>query len=99
MQRITPLLLLCLAPLAAGAGDIFNGRELYQQHCVRCHGPQGEGGELSTPSFRQNPNLLVTDPQLLDTLRFGRQVMPGYQGILSEEEMYDLLSYVRTLSY
>ena len=77
------------------AGDYKNGIKIYAEHCEYCHGPSGEGmggmGEL-----RAWDQLMKTDEELFAIVRDGVRVMPGYDGMLTSEEILDVISYMRT---
>ena len=81
----------------AHASDIFNGREVYEMHCQTCHGMGGEPMEPGTPDFSLGEGLFVPDAELVQRLREGRGHLPSYRGLLSDEELRDVVAYVRTL--
>lgn len=74
-----------------------NGSLLYQQYCQNCHGISGEGG---TALSLNNPTFLETasDGFLLHALTEGRSntTMMSYSDILSEDEMYDIVTFIRS---
>ncbi|MCW8915014.1 MAG: cytochrome c [Magnetovibrio sp.] len=88
-------------------GDPEIGATVYQQYCVVCHGEEGDGDGIMTtlmrmtPSDHTNPNEtnLLSNQQLFDTIATGRgQFMPAWNGVLSQEEIEGLVSYIRLLS-
>lgn len=91
------LLLLLLTAAELHAGDPFRGRELYQQHCATCHGSDGRGAQLGVPDFSRGQGLMINDLQLVETLKIGKGIMPAYQGMLSDQQLGDTVSYIRTL--
>jgi len=88
-------------------GDPTRGEAIYQQHCARCHGALGDGlgrdvkelivppANLRAPQFRSK-----TDMELLLSIKQGVLFSPmhGWQDRLSEQEMWDVLSYIRSLA-
>ena len=84
------------AALPAQAGDINNGRQLYELHCELCHGADGRGVTPDAPNFLRGEGLLKPDDLILRSLRNGVNAMPGYRGVLSDREMFDVISYLRT---
>ena len=82
---------------AAMAGDIYEGRRLYAEHCARCHGDAGAPILPGTPDFTRGEGLFAPDETLLRSLRFGKRLMPGFESVLKEREMLDVLVYVRSL--
>ncbi|MCC0006851.1 MAG: cytochrome c [Hyphomicrobiaceae bacterium] len=81
----------------AEAGDFFKGRQLYAQHCSRCHGNDGKPVLPGTPNLSRGEGLLAPDQVLLRSLRFGKGSMPGFEALLRGKELYDVLIYVRSL--
>ena len=79
-------------------GDQENGAELYDVHCIQCHGENGEGDSalsLNNPTFLES----VSDGFLVHALTEGRSgtTMISYSQILTQQEMEDLVVYIRSL--
>lgn len=81
----------------AHASDIFNGREVYEMHCQTCHGMDGESMEPGTPDFSLGEGLFAPDVDLVQRLRDGGGHLPSYRGLLTDEELRDVVAYIRTL--
>jgi mono/diheme cytochrome c family protein len=81
----------------AQAADIFKGREIYELHCQSCHGIDGSSLDPGTPDFTRGESLFVPDSDLVRRLRDGSAMKPAYRGLLTDEEMRDVIAYVRTL--
>lgn len=91
------LIMLLHIPGLSFAGDPFVGNQVYQEHCVTCHGASGKATISGTPDFSGNPMLLAKpDMQLRDTILRGKKLMPAYVGILKEKQIMDVISYIRT---
>ncbi|MBI4848545.1 MAG: c-type cytochrome [Nitrospirae bacterium] len=81
--------------------DVKRGGELFNIRCALCHGKKGEG-ELGINL--KNPVVQSADPEFLAvTVRDGRAGTPmppfGKDGVgLKEQEIADIVSYVKTLS-
>ena len=88
---------LVLLPGLLPAADFFEGKRVYSRHCVGCHGAQGEGEAAGTPNFRYGNRLMQPDAVLFRTINDGRGGMPAFRGILSEQQMLDVISYMRSL--
>jgi len=89
------LLALLVIPPSARAADPIRGQELFMQHCVSCHAPgQPVPG---APGFILQQRMLQPDSVLLDKIRYGLNAMPGYQGILDNSMILDVIAYMRTL--
>lgn len=86
----------CLCAYAQ-ASDIFNGRDVYELHCQTCHGADGEAIEPGVPDFSRGESLYAPDVDLVRALRDGDGHLPSYRGLLSDEEMRDVIAYIRTL--
>ena len=106
------VLLLAGMVSAQPKGDARNGRELYLEKCSLCHGSQGEGWDWSKkvakPPFPV-PDLAKVTPERSDTFLFdvvkdgGEAVgqtrfMPPFGFQLSDQEVWDLVAYMRSLA-
>ncbi len=101
MRRIIKCLFVVLGLMSsmqtAFAGDPFNGAQIYNSRCVSCHGANGRAVMASTPDFKAGAEVfLKTDQQLLDVIKTGKGIMPGYQGMLTDNEMLDAIAHIRT---
>jgi mono/diheme cytochrome c family protein len=89
---------LCAAPVTAlHAADTINGGKVYGQYCASCHGPSGAGMMPGTPNFTHGTSLMQPDNTLLNGIKAGKNAMPGFQGILSDQDIRDVIAYLRTL--
>jgi mono/diheme cytochrome c family protein len=73
------------------------GRASFDSNCAPCHGEDGSGGmgpNLHANSFVQTNS----DEDLLDFILVGRRgsAMDGFEGILTEEELINLVILLRT---
>ncbi len=84
------------------------GQALYQVNCAQCHGPlaQGDGRVepfLKAPVYTSPPNLtapttaLRTDGEIFGFITNGVYVMPTFRNLLSEEERWQVVLYLRAL--
>jgi len=89
-------------------GDPVKGRDLYQQYCQVCHGEDGDGEGILTKLIKIHPadhtNSTEMDEfsneQLLDNILTGKgKYMPAWEGILTRQEVEQLVSYIRLLSH
>jgi mono/diheme cytochrome c family protein len=80
------------------------GRQVYDQHCDRCHEPYSSRGKQG-PSMKgvfqkqylQISGLPANDQRVGEIIRYGRAKMPGYGQVLNEQQVQDLLAYMHTL--
>ncbi len=98
-QRLTIffILLLTIHTTQVSAGDSFKGQGLYQQSCSNCHGTRGKGNIPGMPDFTKQQGLRKSDPGLLQRLRNGRGTCPPFAGIVADEDLLDIISYLRTM--
>ena len=93
-------------PIPASAESNARGGKLYVQYCSKCHGLTGNGAGPSAHGFSTNPRQLWTwhnadksaDPYLFWFITNGRTDMPPWGVILSENERWDLVNYVKTIA-
>ena len=88
----------------AKEGDPVSGREIYANTCIRCHGIDGKGSlgvklvpppaDLSLPAVQNR-----LDGTLFRRIHEGRPntAMGAWKHTLSDDEIWDVLAYVRTL--
>ncbi|MBI3622442.1 MAG: cytochrome c [Nitrospirae bacterium] len=83
------------------------GQPVYEKYCLLCHGPEGRGdgpqGQLMKPpaaNFKSPQSKNKSDAELLKIIREGHpnSAMTKWAGILSEEDMKQVLSYIRQLA-
>ena len=102
-MRILTILFISLAVFAAAwsspgaAADRSNGRMLYDEHCAGCHGEGGRSIDPTVPSFADGDGLFMMDSELLDRIRRGSELKPAFRGLLSDQEIRDVIAYLRTL--
>lgn len=88
---------------------IAEGELLYRANCLSCHGLTGEGdgpasGNLDPPA----QNLAERQANLSDAYLFWRisegglmdpfnSLMPGWKGLMDEEKIWQVITYIRTL--
>jgi len=75
---------------------------LFSQNCVPCHGPTGKGiAAVGTPNFTDPAfQRSASDKDILDAIHNGRAggKMPAWSGKLTEAQISELASYVRSFS-
>jgi mono/diheme cytochrome c family protein len=80
------------------AANPINGGEIYNTHCADCHGSSGISTMPGAPNFAQNESLMQSDASLLISIQNGNNAMPAYQGVLSDHDILDVITYLRTLN-
>jgi cytochrome c6 len=79
------------------AGDYFNGKKVYDLNCVACHGSNGHSMDPSVPGFADGDALFRPDQDLYEQVRSGSGTMPAFRGVLSDAEIRDVITYIRSL--
>jgi len=80
---------------------VDKGEQLYEQHCVACHGPEGKGNKaLGAPDLTDNIWLYGgSQRRLIESIGQGRQGrMPAHGEFLGEAKVHLLATYVFSLS-
>jgi cytochrome c6 len=100
-MRLRPLLLAALAtslgcPVSASAANVGEGQRIYQVHCVGCHGVGGQSPIPNTPNFARSERLMQPDTALLMSIKAGKMAMPSFNGILRDQQILDVIAYLRT---
>ncbi len=76
------------------------GKEIYTTNCVVCHGEDGQGLLEDTPDMTTPEFVALTRlSDLFQSVSKGKGTMPPWEGQLSEEERWSVLTYIRTLGY
>ena len=97
---IVSRLLVCvliLYPVIGSSASSSEGQKVYQQHCLMCHGAQGISTMASAPSFKRGEGLFNSDMSLLQRIQTGKNACPAYVGRLKNQQIYDVIAYLRTL--
>ena len=79
------------------------GARIFQRTCSSCHGADGRGSwrvglatrprDLTKPEFQAQ----MTNDQLRHSIRVGKGQMPAFGGLMGDEEISDVIAFVRTL--
>jgi mono/diheme cytochrome c family protein len=79
------------------------GARIFVRTCAGCHGADGRGTlrpglsrpprDLTKPDFQAQ----ISNEQLRHSIRIGKGQMPAFGGLMGEEEIADVIAFVRTL--
>jgi len=90
-------------PVAPTDSSIARGERKFMRTCVPCHGATLVGNGPVAARFIPPPDLLNassrgrTDGFIYAYIRYGGAVMPSYGGLVSSEEVWDLINYIRQM--
>jgi len=80
------------------------GRRLYDNYCDRCHAPYSSRGRQGPPmkglfkrQYMPLSGMPANDDRVGDIIRMGRNKMPGYSQVMTQQQIDDLLAYMHTL--
>ena len=93
------------APLTlAASGEPAQGKLIYETNCLICHGERGKGDGLIGATLRPPPADLTgpkaratSDKDLLTVIRDGRAAMPAWKSRLKDQDIENVLAYIRSL--
>ena len=90
-------------PLKGIATASVEGKKLYIQMCTVCHGEKGKGDGVAGISLQPKPGNFTTpkvqgqtDGALFWKITEGRPPMAKYKDILTENQRWQLVNYIRT---
>jgi mono/diheme cytochrome c family protein len=94
-------------PLEHTQSNITAGKEAFTHYCVACHGMDGQNTGVPfaesmsppVPSLNSSEVQSYTDGQLKWVIDYGiaPSGMPGSKGILSDDEMWSIVLFIRNL--
>lgn len=81
------------------AEAIAAGEKVYNKQCLICHGENGKGEGKNAGTAINNQQYLnaVSDKDIFNSVKFGREGtgMPSYGPRLSEDELNNVVAYIR----
>ena len=96
----------CVILLAASiAGPAFAqtpGADTYKAKCAMCHGADGlatstTAKNMKILSFKDPAMVKAPNAQLIASTKNGKGTMKGFSGKLTDDQIKDVISYIRTL--
>ena len=90
-------------PIAVEANSIQRGRNLFVNNCASCHGNSGRGdGPISKALTPKPADLVVMAPthpagDFYWKIQTGRGAMPAWKDTLSENQIWDVVNYIKSL--
>jgi cytochrome c oxidase cbb3-type subunit 3 len=97
--------------LVAHAADVDEGKKLYGQFCVSCHGQSGKGDGPAAAALNPKPRdhtdkelmSKLSDEDMLKVIKNGgvsvgkSPLMPPWGASLKDDQIKDVIAYIRTL--
>lgn len=91
-------------PLAGQVATVEAGRKLFKNMCEVCHGSEGKGDGLAGTYLTPSPADLTNDRIQTQSdgaffwkLAEGRPPMASYRDVLTDDERWQLINYIRVL--
>lgn len=93
-------------PVPVAPETIAAGKQVYQQHCQRCHGEKGDGKGEKAPELSIAPGNFtdatemrgLTDGELFTEITSGHHPMPAFADKLSPQERWEVVDFIRTFA-
>ena len=81
---------------------VNDATELYKANCAFCHGADGEGNtpmgrRLGVKNFHDPDVVRTSDTILFKIAKNGQKGMPAFGEKLSDDQLKELVLYIRTL--
>lgn len=89
------LLVLILLGQVSAQEAFIEGEALFLANCAECHQADGQGMPNVYPALADNETVLGAGADVALVLIIGRGEMPSFLGALSDQEMADVINYVR----
>ena len=91
-------------PLKANLDAAKEGKKIYVNHCGSCHGDKGKGDGIASSACNPKPADHTSDyvqnevdASLYWKISEGRGAMPSFKNALTEDEIWKIINYIRTL--
>jgi mono/diheme cytochrome c family protein len=92
-------------PVPADIRSIAEGKKLYIQECLSCHGSSGRGDGQAAKDLDIPPGDLTSpgvagqsDGALFWKISTGRSPMPTFEPLMTEQQRWQVVNYIRTLA-
>ena len=93
-------------PYRGDAASVARGELLWTLHCVSCHGPEAVGDGPASALLPKRPKdltMIAPAPIFPDgivafRISQGKNTMPAWQDVLQTEQIWDLVSFIRSKS-
>lgn len=90
-------------PIPKSPESIASGGALFGEHCAMCHGKEGRGnGPAAKNSIPKPTNLAAMGKShsagdIAWKIETGKKQMPAWKDTLTENQIWDIVNYIRSL--
>lgn len=95
-------------PLAATAENLAEGKRLYTNMCIHCHGEKGDGkgtlnitskggGPFPVPSYYDDAHKSLPDGKMFFSITHGKNLMGPHASQVTQEERWKIIHYINKL--
>lgn len=93
-------------PLSVNEANYNAAKPVYDEYCANCHGDSGKGDGSDAMMYDPAPSDLtdsshmnkLSDGEIFYQITQGRKPMPSFRAKLTEEQRWQLVIFVRSLS-
>ena len=99
-MMLVTIFVLFASAWGATARDSASGSAVFKSNCAPCHGADGAGTaagrSLNVIDLRSRPVQRQSNAQLEEIVKNGKENMPAFNGTLSDEQIAEVVSHVKT---
>ena len=92
-------------PLAGNTAILKYAQVIYSSYCTPCHGNKGKGDGIAAAGLPVKPADHTSDKVQKETdgalywmISQGHSPMPSYKTVLTDNQRWELVNYIRTLA-
>jgi cytochrome c6 len=74
-----------------------SGADTFKAKCAMCHGADGSKTTMGSKALNGADVQKMSDADLTTVIENGKGKMPAYKGKLSDAQVKDVVSYIKTL--
>lgn len=101
MKTLFSMLVLLGLMMVARPAMADDTEALYKSKCQVCHGADGKGSpagqKLGVKDFSSPEVQKQTDAELMQITKEGKGKMPKYEGKLTDDQIKDLIKFIRKI--
>jgi mono/diheme cytochrome c family protein len=101
-RNVVAMVLMVAVALMMSSAAFGQAADLYKTKCAACHGADGKGDtavgkKMGVKSFSDPEVAKNSDQNWFDDTKKGKGKMPAYDGKLTDDQIKELVKYMRTL--